>query len=303
MKFALPWATSYGCFSTLGGLGPAWWIFSFQMSKSSLVIFVKSAFGNIINDEEEDLEEQVWTWDLSWKGEADEGPCLHHDPNSLFGASEIGAKPLGYASECDHKSGDESVVTIHADEWRMPWAHLPRVQVPSTDAPEVAGLASLTALTFAGRLGALWGHHVQESRSCCSSMFSLKILPGGFLIRTQLCPLNPLKAAGGISSLSPAAERSWGSPSLGAAPPSPVLGSWEQSEGDTGAQSSCRQESPGSSASLWVLPGPEGPSQSMGARVRGPSGPGTLESWVTSCTFPQAKVGGSVEVLYVSNSN
>ena len=219
MKFALPWATSYGCFSALGGLGPAWWIFSFQMSKSSLVIFVKSAFGNIINDEEEDLEEQVWTWDLSWKGEADEGPCLHHDPNSLFGASEIGAKPLGYASECDHKSGDESVVTIHADEWRMPWAHLPRVQVPSTDAPEVAGLASLTALTFAGRLGALWGHHVQESRSCCSSMFSLKILPGGFLIRTQLCPLNPLKAAGGISSLSPAAERSWGSPSL----PSPRL--------------------------------------------------------------------------------
>ena len=28
---------------------------------------------------------------------------------------------------------------------------------------------------------------------------------------------------------------------VGAAPPSPVLGSWEQSEGDTGAQSSCRQ--------------------------------------------------------------
>ncbi|XP_059731635.1 uncharacterized protein [Bos taurus] len=30
-----------------------------EMSESSLVIFVKSAFGNIINDDEEDLEEQV----------------------------------------------------------------------------------------------------------------------------------------------------------------------------------------------------------------------------------------------------
>ena len=44
-----------------------------------------------------------------------------------------------------------------------------------------------------------------------------------------------LKAAGGIPSPSSAAERGWGGPAL----PSPGL--WEQSEGDTGAQRSCRQ--------------------------------------------------------------
>ena len=66
-------------------------------------------------------------------------------------------------------------------------------QVLSLDAPEVAGLAPSAALTFAGRLGALWGHHVQESRSCSFSMVSLKIPTGVFLIslrRTQLCPPN-----------------------------------------------------------------------------------------------------------------
>ena len=45
------------------------------------------------------------------------------------------------------------MVTICTDEWRMPLARLPRAQVPSTDTPEVAGLAPLAALTFAGRLG------------------------------------------------------------------------------------------------------------------------------------------------------
>ena len=54
----------------------------------------------------------------------------------------------------------QRVVTIHADECRMPWARLPRAQVLSPDAPKVAGLAPPAALTFAGRLGALWGHCV-----------------------------------------------------------------------------------------------------------------------------------------------
>ena len=125
------------------------------------------------------------------------------------------------------------MVTIRTDEWRMPLAHLPRAQVPSTDIPEVAGLAPPAALTFAGRLGALWGHCVQ-SRSCCSSVFFLKIPTGGFLIslcRTQLCPPTPQRQQG-----FPLLQRE-----VRVAPPSPVLGSREQSERDTGAQSLCSQ--------------------------------------------------------------
>ena len=129
------------------------------------------------------------------------------------------------------------MVTIRTDEWRMPLARLPRAQVPSTDIPEVAGLAPPAALTFAGRLGALWGHCVQ-SRSCCSSVFFLKIPTGGFLIslcRTQLCPPTPQRQQG-ESLVHHQLQRE-----VGEAPRSPVLGSWEQSEGDTGAQRSCRQ--------------------------------------------------------------
>ena len=46
---------------------------------------------------------------------------------------------------------------------------------------------------------------------------------------------SPLKAAGGIPSPAVAAETGWGGPAL------PSSGLWEQSEGDTGAHSSCRQ--------------------------------------------------------------
>ena len=48
-------------------------------------------------------------------------------------------------------------------------------------------------------------------------------------------PSNPPKAAG-----APLLHHQLQT-EVGAAPPSPVLGSWEQSERDTGAQSSCRQ--------------------------------------------------------------
>ena len=152
------------------------------------------------------------------------------------------------------------MVTIHTDEWRMPLARLPRAQVPSTDIPEVAGLAPPAALTFAGRLGALWGHCVQ-SRSCCSSVFFLKIPTGGFLIslcRTQLCPPTPQRQQGehlGHHQLQrevrrPHPPQSW-------APGNRVK--------ETRApRARAVRESPGSSASLCVLPGPEGPSQSGG---------------------------------------
>ncbi|CAI9149600.1 unnamed protein product [Rangifer tarandus platyrhynchus] len=69
-------------------------------------------------------------------------------------------------------------------------------------------------------------------------MFSLKIPRGGFLIslcRTQLWPPTPQRQQG-APLVHHQLQRE-----VRAAPPSPVLGSWEQSEGDTGAQSSCRQ--------------------------------------------------------------
>ena len=78
------------------------------------------------------------------------------------------------------------------------------------------------------------------------------------LLKDPALHSHPPKAAGGTPSSSQLQRE------VEAALPSLVLGSWEQSEGDAGAQSSCRQESPGSSASLWVLPGPEGPSQPRG---------------------------------------
>ena len=67
MKSALPWATPYSCFPTLGGIGPTWLISSFQRPKRYLVIFLKTASEEVSSDDEEDLEEQEWTWDLGWK--------------------------------------------------------------------------------------------------------------------------------------------------------------------------------------------------------------------------------------------
>ena len=122
--------------------------------------------------------------------------------------------------------------------------------------------------------GELWGHRVQESRSCCCSVFLLKIPTGGFLIslcRTQLCPPTP--------------QRQQGEPlvhhqlqrEVRAAPPSPVLGSREQSERDTGAQSSCSQ------GVTWQLclpvcaPWPWGSQRAWGVSESGV--PQDLEPW------------------------
>ena len=141
-----------------------------------------------------------------------------------------------------------------------------------------------------------------ESRSCCSSMFSLKIPTVGFFIslcRTQLCPPNPLKAARGISNPSPASERGWGGPTL------PVLSSWEQNEGDTGAQSSCRQ---GVTLQLRIpvgAPWSEGSQPDWGVPKSGV--PQVLEPWdpgPAQGTIFQPEIGGSeIFSVYVSNLN
>ena len=157
MKFSLSWTTLYGCFPALGGLGLGWLISSFQMSENSLLVFSRNAFGDVIGDDK-DQEEQGWTWGLGWKGEAGKwGTCFYHDPNSHIGAEESPAKTVGSVAECNHKTGGKRVITIHADEWRMPWARLPRAQVLFTDAPKVARLAPPAALTFAGCLGGTVG--------------------------------------------------------------------------------------------------------------------------------------------------
>ena len=109
-------------------------------------------------------------------------------------------------------------------------------EVGGTVGPLCVGVQELLGAT----VGPLWGAAVgplcvgvQES-----SMFSLKIPHGGFLIslcRTQLWPPTPQRQQG-----APLVHHQLQT-EVGAAPPSPVLGSREQSEGDTGAQSSCRQ--------------------------------------------------------------
>ena len=122
------------------------------------------------------------------------------------------------------------VVTISADEWRMPWACLPRAQVLSTDAPEVAGLAAPQG----------WEHYgatVCRSPGAAVPACSLWRFPPAASSSPSAGPssaLQPPKSSRGTPTSSPAAE-------VGAAPLSPVLGFWEQSERDIGAQSSCRQ--------------------------------------------------------------
>ena len=60
MKFALPWSMLYGCFPALGGLGPACLIFSFQMSKHSLLMSLRKVFEDVSGDDKEkDRKEQV----------------------------------------------------------------------------------------------------------------------------------------------------------------------------------------------------------------------------------------------------
>ena len=150
MKFALPWSMPYGCFPALGGLGLACLITSFQLWKHSLLMSLRNVFEDVNGDDKEkDQKEQVWTWGLGWKGEADEGMCLHHVPNSLVGVSETLAKMLGAAVEYDHKSGDRRVVIIYAD-LRMPWARLPRAQVPIHRCPQDCWAGPLAALCSQG---------------------------------------------------------------------------------------------------------------------------------------------------------
>ena len=210
MKSALPWATPCGCFPALEVLGPAWLISSFKISENSLLVYWKNVLGDI-KDNKEDQEKQEWMWEVGWKGEADESPCLHHDPNLLVGASETWAKTLRSSAECDHKSGDKRVVIIPADEWRMPWARLPRAQVLSTDTPKVAGLAPLAASSFTGRAGGHCGATVCRSPGAAVSACSLWRSPLGSSSSPSVGPSSAfptlLKAAAGIPSPSPAAER------------------------------------------------------------------------------------------------
>ena len=81
--------------------------------------------------------------------------CKTHSQGWMSHSTQALCPCLGSVSWSSphHKSGDKRVVIIPSDEWRMPWAHLPRAQVTSTDTPEVAGLAPPAALTFSGRLG------------------------------------------------------------------------------------------------------------------------------------------------------
>ena len=209
------------------------------------------------------------TWGERWgRG----GPVSLSWPHSLVGASESPAETMGSASECHHKRRDKRVVTICADEWRMPWACLPRAQVPSTDAPGVAGLAPLAALTFAGRLGGTVGPPCAGVQELLFQSSLFKDPPVGVSSSPSAGSSSalptPLKAAGGIPSPSPAVERGWGGPAL----PSPGL--WEQSEGDTGAQKSCRQ------GVTWQLCIPVGAPWSWGSQPAwGCPSLGSLRIW------------------------
>ena len=202
-----------------------------------------SSFWRLLQEKSAAMMRKTWksksergTWGERW---GRRGPVSLSWPHSLVGASESPAETMGSASEGYHKRRDKRVVTLCADEWRMPWACLPRAQVPSTDAPEVAGLALLAALTFAGRLGGTMGPPCAGVQELLFQSSLFKDPPVGVSSSPSAGSSSalptPLKAAGGIPSPSPAAERGWGGPAL----PSPGL--WEQSEGDTGAQRSCRQ--------------------------------------------------------------
>ena len=116
-----------------------------------------SSFWRLLQEKSAAMMRKTWksksergTWGERW---GRRGPVSLSWPHSLVGASESPAETMGSAAECHHKRRDKRVVTICADEWRMPWARLPRQRVLSTDASEVAGLAPLAAVTYAGSLG------------------------------------------------------------------------------------------------------------------------------------------------------
>ena len=87
----------------------------------------------------------------------------------------------------------------------------------------------------------MWGHCVQLFRSCCFSVFPLKIpTMWGFphlALQDQALPFQPLKAK--TAGAPPVHHQLQGE--VGGTPPSSALVSWEQSEGDTGSQSLCKQ--------------------------------------------------------------
>ena len=136
----------------------------------------------------------------------------------------------------------------------MPWARLPRTQVPSTDTPEFAGLAPPEARgtvgpPFAGVQELLFQCFLFEAPHQGHPHLSLK---------DSALPSQPLKAAGGTPSSSPAAER-LGLPCR--------LQSWASGNRVKETQmprARAGRGSPGSSTHLWVLPGPEGPSKPGG---------------------------------------
>ena len=102
------------------------------------------------------------------------------------------------------------VVTISTDEWRMPWACLPRAQVLSTDAPEVAGLAAPQG----------WEHYgatVCRSPGAAVPACSLWRFPPAASSSPSAGPssvLQPPKSSRGTPTSSPAADRGWGGPTL-----------------------------------------------------------------------------------------
>ena len=292
MKFSLPWATPYDSFPALG---PAWLISSFQMSDSCLIISLANGKNSSVmmkKTRRNKCECRAWA-------EKVRQMRVH--------VSIMTPTRLLVLQKHEQKHWD--LLLSVTKKWRQEGGHNPCRQM-SGGCPEhvFPGHRSCpqAPLRLLGwllqRLGALWGHRVQESRSCCSSVFSLKIPTGGFLIslwRCQLCPPNPVKAAGGTPSSSPAAERGWGGPAL----PCPgLLGTeWRRHR---------RPELPQAGGDLAALY-PYGcslvlrvPASLGGAWVCGPSGSGTLGSWVSSGALSQPEGRGSVDSsVYVYNSN
>ena len=111
---------------------------------------------------------------------------------------------------------------------------------PQTPLRLLAG--SSGSATFAGRLGPIAG-------SPCAAVQNLLfqcVLPED----PHYVGVPSSRSAGPSSALpTPLKAKTAGAPpvhhqlqgEVGAAPPSPALGSWEQSAGDSGSQSSCRQ--------------------------------------------------------------
>lgn len=178
-----------------------------------------------------------------------------------------------------------------ADKWRMPGAHLPRAHVPIHTSPHVCWAASSgSCYIYRGGCRALRGHHVHDSRRCCSSVFPLKSPTGKFI--TSLCgtaPCPPNRPKG--SREHPQLIASCGERLEGPRPPQSQH-SWEKCEEDTGAQCSCKQRAhlaqlciPVGASQSWHQVGPVQDSSLPGvAQALGVPHPlwGPWGAWVTS---------------------